>query len=196
MNEKKNLKEIFKDIQQHSCVVKQCLKLIEYFLAGPMCGRCLPCPMSSYEMKIILNKISIGNGKLQNIELLQEIAQNMFILSMCKKGKDVAKFIIESLEKHKDEYIAHIEKCCNKNECLALKIYKIISEKCVMCGKCLEVCNESAIVGEKKLPFRIGYIPFEIIPQRCSRCGECIKVCEYGAIEIVNIKELETVLVE
>ena len=76
-------------------------------------------------------------------------------------------------------------------ECLALIEYRVIPDKCNMCGLCQDACKYSAIQGEKKKTYRSGYLPFEIRQKRCTKCGECIKVCPTRAIEIVDIKQVE-----
>lgn len=189
----KNLKDIFKELEEHRCVVRKGIRLMDEFLAGPMCGRCLPCPMGSYEMRVRLRRLSEGGATEADIEALRGIAPVMFESSMCKKGKDTAQFIIDTLNTLRDEYYAHTNGSCPNRECTALFTYRVIVEKCTMCGDCLDVCRDNAIIGEKKVPYKSGYMPYEIVEERCTRCDECMKVCRYGAVEIVDIKELETV---
>ena len=59
-----------------------------------------------------------------------------------------------------------------------------------MCGDCLDVCKDNAIIGEKPKPYLTGYMPFEIAQKRCTKCGECIKFCKDGAIKTVTTKEM------
>ncbi len=189
----KSLKEILEEIEEHKCVVQRGLALLDEFIAGPMCGRCLPCPMGSYEMRVRLKRLSEGEGSEADIEAVREIAPKMLETSMCKKGKDTARFFIDSLEAVPEEYAAHAGGACPARECRALFVFRVIPRKCTMCGDCLDVCKDFAIIGEKRLPGRLGYLPFEIAEKRCTRCGECIKVCKDGAIEIVDIRETQVV---
>jgi ferredoxin len=62
-----------------------------------------------------------------------------------------------------------------------------------MCGDCLEACKYDAILGEKKVRYLSGSLPFEIRKKRCTNCGECVKVCPTGAIEIVTVSVEELV---
>lgn len=184
----KNLKEIFKEIEEKKCVVQQGIMLINEFLDGPMCGRCLPCPMGSYEMRVRLTNISSGKGSQEDINALKEIAPLMIDSSMCKKGKDTAGFILETTESFSDEYAAHLNGSCPQRECTALYTYKIITGKCTMCGDCLDACKDFAIAGEKKVPYKSGYLPYEVIDKRCTRCDACMQVCKYDAVEVVDLK--------
>jgi NADH-quinone oxidoreductase subunit F len=189
----KNLKEIFKEIEEKKCVIQQGIMLLDEFISGPMCARCLPCPMGSYEMRLRLKKLSEGEGTEDDINALKEIAPKILATSMCKKGKDTAQFIIDTTDSFSDEYAAHISGSCSQKECIALYVYRVIPEKCTMCGDCLDACKDFAIIGEKKMPYKSGYLPFEIVEKRCTRCGECLKVCKYDAIEIVDVGELQPV---
>lgn len=187
----KNLKDIEKETDKFQCVIQKGIYFIDEFLDGPMCARCLPCPMGSYEMKVRLERLASGNGTEGDLDVISKIAPDMFDSSMCKKGKDTAKFISDTLEKSSDIYKSHAEGCCSDRECKSLVVYRVIEEKCVMCGDCKPVCKDYAILGEKKVPYLIGYMPFEIVEMRCTKCGECLKACQYGAIEIVDLRVKE-----
>ena len=187
----KSVKDIIQDTEQHECPVQKSMLLLKEFLAGPMCGKCLPCPMSCYEMILRLNDLSQGTGTEDDVQKIEYIAPHMVSSSMCKKGKDTAKFIEETSKNEGDKYVAHTEGRCPDRECKDLFVYRVISDNCTMCGECKEVCKDDAIIGEKRVEYLSGYFPFEISEKRCTRCGECIKVCEFGAIEIVDLKTTE-----
>jgi NADH-quinone oxidoreductase subunit F len=186
----KKTEEIKKEAEEIRCPVKRALYYIEEFLSGPMCGKCFPCEFGSYEAKIILQNIIAGKGTESDLLALRKIADEMLEISRCKKGKDTAKFILEWMGT--DAYKEHIEGRCPEKECKALIEYRIIPEKCIMCGLCQEACKDNAIIGEKKVSYRSGYLPFEIRQKRCTKCGECIKVCPVEAIEIIDVKVKET----
>jgi ferredoxin len=186
----KKLEDIRKEAEGKRCAVQKTLYFIEEFLAGPMCGKCLPCALGSYEAKIRLIKLAqnIEGIGASDIEALKRIALQMLESSRCKKGKDTAQFMIELLEGSQEEFNLHLSGVCPEKECSALIEYIIVPELCIMCGKCLEACKYDAIIGEKKEPFLSGYLPFEIRQKRCTKCGECVKVCPTGAIEIITTK--------
>ncbi len=184
----KKVEEIKKEAEEGiKCPVRKALFYITEFLNGPMCGRCFPCEMGSYEMKIRLLNIVEGNGKEEDLYQLRRICTHMFEASMCKKGKDTALFILEWL--NTGVFDEHLTGRCPERECLALIKYRIISYKCILCGECKKVCKFNAIIGEERKPYFSGYLPFEIRDKRCTRCGECIKVCPVDAIEIIDLKK-------
>lgn len=188
MTEVKELKveDIKKSAEEKGCPVQKALYYITEFLSGPMCGRCFPCAMGSYEARIRLQNIIDGNGTEADLLALKRIATDMLEASMCKKGKDTAKFILEWTGT--DVYDEHVKGRCPSRECKAFIEYRIIPEKCIMCGLCKDACKYGAILGEKKKPYQSGYLPFEIRQKRCVKCGDCIKVCPTEAIIIVEPK--------
>jgi len=183
----KKTEDIKKEAEEKNCTVQKALYYVSEFLSGPMCGRCFPCALGSYEAKVRLQRIAEGKAADADLIVLRNIADNMLEASMCKKGKDTARFILEWLGT--DAYKEHIEGKCIAHECMALLEFKVIPEKCVMCGLCLDACRYSAIIGEKKKRFQLGYLPYEIRMARCVKCGDCVKVCPTEAIVIVDIKE-------
>lgn len=193
MTEIKELKvEDIKNLAEElRCPVQRSLYYIKEFLAGPMCGRCLPCSLGSFEGRIRIEKIADGRGDESDLIALKRIAEDMLEGSMCKKGKDTARFILEWMEKGVFE--EHINGRCPDQECKSLIEYIIIPEKCIFCGLCKEACKYGAIHGERKKPFASGYLPFEIRQRRCVKCGECLPVCPTQAIIIVNAKDREPV---
>ena len=187
MEEKKELKveDIKKEAEGNSCPVQKALFYIEGFLSGPMCGRCFPCEMGSYEARIRLAAIAEGRGTEADAAALKRIAGQMIEVSMCKKGKDTARFLSEWMES--PEFFTHVaEGVCQSGQCASYIEYRINPDKCTMCAACKSACKHAAIFGEKKKFWLSGYPDFEIRQKKCTRCGECIKVCPEGAISITT----------
>jgi len=185
----KKTADIKKEADEIKCQVKRALYYIEEFLAGPMCGKCFPCEMGTYEAAVRLRNITSGMGDEADLAAIKKIADEMLLTSRCKRGKDTAQSILEWMAT--DAYTAHIKGRCPERECKAFIEYRIIPEKCTMCGLCKEACNYNAITGEKAVPYLSGFLPFEIRQKRCRKSGECIKVCPVDAIEIVDIEARE-----
>lgn len=185
-DKKKDMKDVFNAVENIKCVIQKSLTFVEEFLSEPMCGRCLPCSLGSYEAMVRLKRIAAGIGEQGDVDALHRIAGQMIEGSMCKKGKDTAVFLLESFKT--DAYAEHLKKRCHERECPSLITFRVIPEKCVMCGLCKEACKYNAIVGEKKELYRSGYLPFEIRQKRCVKCGDCVPACPYAAIEIIEEK--------
>lgn len=182
----KKVEEIRKEAGEIGCPVRQALYYIEEFLAGPMCGKCFPCALGCYEARVRLESLASGRGSEEDLGALRRIAEDMVESSRCKRGKDSARFIMEWLDT--DAFREHIEGRCPERQCEALIEYRIIPEKCTMCGLCLDACKDHAIQGEKKVPYRSGYLPYEIRQRRCTKCGECLRVCPEGAVVVIDVK--------
>lgn len=193
MTEVKELKveDIKKSAEEKGCPVQKALYYITEFLSGPMCGRCFPCAMGSYEARIRLQKIVDGDGAEADLSALKRIAEQMAEGSLCKKGKDTAKFILGWMGTN--VYDEHINGRCPLRECKAFIEYRIVPEKCIMCGLCKDACKYGAILGEKKESYKSGYFPFEIRQKRCVKCGDCMAVCPTEAIIIVEPRVKEPV---
>ncbi len=192
MTEEKKKEIKMEDIKtranEKKCPVQKSLVFIEEFLAGPMCGKCFPCSLGSYEAGIKIKEIIEGTATEEDIVSLKSIASNMLVASRCKKGKDTAKFITENIDL--SEYTEHLSGICSSKECIELVKYIIIPEQCTMCGICQDVCKDNAVIGEKRKSYLSGYLSFEIVQKRCTKCGECIKVCPYGVIKLISSKEM------
>ena len=185
MSEEKEIKEIKvedirKSAEEKKCPVQRALFYIEGFLEGPMCGKCFPCEMGTYEARIRLDDIIQGRGSERDILALRRIAEVMLESSRCKKGKDTANFILDWMKS--DVFDAHVAGRCRDMECISFVEYRIIPHKCTMCGLCKDACKYDAIFGEKRKSLKGGYVPLEIRQKKCVKCGECIKVCPEGAI--------------
>lgn len=191
--EEKELKveDIRKLADEKKCTVRRTLYYIEGFLSGPMCGRCLPCSLGSYEAKMRLQNIIEGRGSEADLTALGRIAAQMLEGSLCKKGKDTARFIMEWMGT--DVFSRHIAGACPEKECKAFIEFRVMSAKCTVCGICKDACKHQAIHGEKAKPFHGGYFPFEVRQKRCVKCGDCVPVCPTGAIVIVDAKSSESV---
>jgi ferredoxin len=185
------VEDIRKEAEDKKCPVQKALFYIEGFLEGPMCGRCFPCALGSYEAKIRLQNLIEDRGSEEDIEVLRRIADDMLISSFCKKGKDTARFMLEWIDS--GVFQEHVVGTCRDMECKDFVEYRIIPEKCIMCGECKDVCKAKAIFGKRKKKYQSGGFPFEIRQKRCEKRGDCIKVCPTGAIVFVSKHETETV---
>lgn len=170
--------------EDKSCPVHRALDYINQFLAGPMCGRCFPCAMGSYEARIRLKNIAGGGGVQADLSSVKRIASLMLESSMCKKGKDTARCLLEWIDTGVFE--EHIQGRCPQGECLAFIEYRIVPEDCTMCGLCRKACRYKAIIGEEKRPYQGCHPPFEIRQKRCVKCGECVEACPTRAIVVVG----------
>ncbi len=164
-------------MDESSCVV-DVTKFFLNFTQAESCGKCTFCRVGTLRMLEILQRITEGNGKEGDIELLEELAQNVKRASLCGLGQTAPNPVLTTVKYFRDEYEAHIyEKKCPAKKCPALITYEIIPEKCPGCGLCTKYCPTGAISGEKKKPYVIDN-------EKCIRCGLCMKVCRLDAVSV------------
>lgn len=164
-------------MDESSCMI-DIAKFFLDFTQAESCGKCTFCRVGTLRMLEVLQRITEGNGKEGDIELLEELAQNVKRASLCGLGQTAPNPVLTTIKYFRDEYEAHIyEKKCPAKKCHALITFEIIPEKCPGCGLCAKYCPTEAILGEKKKPYVIDN-------EKCVRCGLCMKVCRLDAISV------------
>jgi NADH:ubiquinone oxidoreductase subunit F (NADH-binding)/(2Fe-2S) ferredoxin/Pyruvate/2-oxoacid:ferredoxin oxidoreductase delta subunit len=146
------------------------------FLVDESCGKCTPCREGVAQMHQILCRITAGDGREGDVELLEQLAHYVKGSSLCQLGGTAPNPVLSTLRYFRDEYQAHIEqKTCPAGVCKELIEFRIDAETCKGCTLCKKNCPSDAIAGEKKQPHRID-------AQACVKCGVCYEECPFDAI--------------
>ena len=162
-------------MNEDSCMV-EVAKYFVNFTENESCGKCVPCRMGTQHVHRILEKITSGEGEMEDIERLKKIAFTMKQSSLCGLGQTAPNPILTTLRYFEDEYLAHIkDKKCPALACPKLVTFKVDAEKCTGCTMCERACPTGAITGGLKKPHTINN-------DKCISCGACFQTCKFGAI--------------
>ncbi len=162
-------------LDEDDCMVDIAKFFLE-FTVEESCGKCTPCRIGTRRMLEMLEKITKGQGTLEDLDKLEELCYYIKQNSLCGLGQTAPNPVLSTLRYFRHEYEAHIvEKRCPAGVCKALLSYHIDAEKCKGCTLCSRVCPNNAIIGSVKNPHAID-------PDKCIKCGACMEKCKFGAI--------------
>jgi len=165
-------------MDEETCMV-DVAKYFLAFLQDESCGKCLPCRLGIDRMLEIINDITEGRGRPEQLDLLEELADTVAQTALCGLGKTAPNPVLSTLRYFRQEYEAHIkEKKCPAGVCKALITYWIDPDRCTGCRVCLQGCAHKAITGKKKQVHVID-------TQLCQKCGICRSECKFDAIRVV-----------
>lgn len=161
-------------MDEDDCMVSIAKFFLEFTL-DESCGKCTPCRIGNTRLYEILSRITEGEGRMEDLKLLEELSDTIKEASLCGLGQTSPNPVLSTLKEFREEYIQHIEdKTCLAGVCQKLTHYRI-TDKCVGCTLCARNCPVHAIVGTVKKQHIISQ-------ELCIKCGICYDRCKFGAI--------------
>jgi NADP-reducing hydrogenase subunit HndC len=162
-------------MDEEACMVAVSKFFLE-FTMDESCGKCTPCRIGSKRLWEILDRITIGQGREEDLEKLETLARRIKDTALCGLGQTMPNPILSTLRVFRDEYLAHVrDKKCPAGVCQELLEFFILPEKCVGCTLCAKVCPVQCISGTPK--------EVHVIDQAaCIKCGACQEKCKFEAI--------------
>ena len=162
-------------LDETDCMVNISRFFLE-FTQAESCGKCTPCRIGTKRLLEILTRITSGEGKKGDIELLLDLASDVKETSLCGLGMSAPNPVLSTIRYFRHEYEAHInDKRCPAKVCRKLLTFFIREDLCVGCGMCLKGCPAGAVSGTLKNPHRID-------TSVCIKCGACYDVCKFKAV--------------
>ena len=162
-------------MNQDTCMV-QVAKFFMQFTQNESCGKCVPCREGTRQMLALLEDIVEGRATSETLPLLDMLARNVKLGSLCGLGKTAPNPVLSTLEHFRAEYEAHVHrKVCPSRVCKALMTPDIEAALCKGCTLCARKCPVGAISGERKAAHTIDL-------GLCIRCGACVDACKFNAI--------------
>jgi NADH:ubiquinone oxidoreductase subunit F (NADH-binding)/(2Fe-2S) ferredoxin/Pyruvate/2-oxoacid:ferredoxin oxidoreductase delta subunit len=162
-------------MDEDTCMVDVAKFFLE-FTQRESCGKCVPCREGTKQMLLLLEKITAGEGTMEDLVTLEELAHMVKDMSLCGLGQTAPNPVLTTLRYFRHEYEAHIrDKKCPALACTKLITYAIDREKCRRCGLCAKKCPVDCIAGDRQTPYVIDQ-------NRCIKCGSCFEVCPFSAV--------------
>ena len=162
-------------MDETTCMVDIAKFFLE-FTVDESCGKCTPCRIGTKRLYEMLEKITSGNGTLEDIDKMEELCYYIKNNSLCGLGQTAPNPVLSTLRYFRDEYVAHVvDKKCPAGVCKKLLTYKIVADKCKGCTACARNCPVGAISGTVRNPHTID-------TTKCIKCGACMDTCKFGAI--------------
>ena len=178
-------------MDENSCMV-DIAKYFENFLQDESCGKCATCREGTQRMHEILTGITEGKGKLEDLNLLEELGVIVKAVSMCGLGQTAPNPVLATLRFFKDEYIDHIVKMkCNAAVCT-----EIVSSPCQhACPIDTEASVYIGLIAEGKFEEALGIIKKDnplasVLARVCNHpCEAKCRVGEGG--DPISIRDLK-----
>ena len=107
-------------MDENTCMV-DVARYFMNFLKGESCGKCFTCRKGTQRMYEILDDVTTGKATLEDLDLLEELANVVKDTTMCGLGQSAANPVLSTLKYFRHEFERHIiAKKCDSFVCKEL----------------------------------------------------------------------------
>jgi NADH-quinone oxidoreductase subunit F len=165
-------------MDQDNCMVDVARYFVEV-TAAESCGKCVPCREGLSQALAILNKITDGEGTMDDLDTLERLAYVIRDSSLCGLGQTSSNPVLTTLRYFRDEYERHIiQKRCRAGVCEKL-FMALCENSCPLHMNIpgyLQLLKEGKIeeafeltLRDNPLPGTVGRICYFHCQMRCRR---------------------------
>ena len=161
-------------IDERDCLVDLSLYFLQ-FLRDESCGKCVLCREGVLQLCEWVESLTKSGPKPPDIlDRIETLARQIQQGSLCALGRTAPNMVLSALHEFRQEFEAHLQGYCPAGKCPELTEFEI-TDDCIGCTKCAQVCAADAIMCEI---LKQAYID----PAKCVKCGVCRSVCPEKAI--------------
>ena len=114
------------------------------FISGESCGKCTFCRVGARRMLDILDLLVSGKGTMKDIDKLEELAISVKKAALCGLGKTAPNPVLSTLRHFRHEYEEHVQGICRTGSCKQM-VSLTVTDDCIGCTKCARCCPADAI---------------------------------------------------
>ncbi|MHC4556960.1 MAG: NADH-quinone oxidoreductase subunit NuoF, partial [Planctomycetota bacterium] len=169
-------------MDENTCMVDVARYFLE-FVQSESCGKCTPCRVGTKKMLRMLEAISRGEAKVEDLDYLQHLAEHVKKASLCGLGQTAPNPVLSTLRHFRDEYEEHIVlKTCRAAVCEGL-----VRASCQhACPAGVNVPEYLAFAAEGKLNEAAN-----IIRRRNPFISVCGRVCDHPCEQRCRRSEID-----
>ncbi len=130
-------------LSESDCMVDMARYFLN-FISCESCGKCTFCRVGARRMLDILNRLIAGKGTMKDIEQLEELAHGVKKAALCGLGKTAPNPVLSTLRHFRHEYEEHTRGICSTGSCKQM-VKLTVTDDCIGCTKCARCCPADAI---------------------------------------------------